>query len=697
MMLCARLDGPDDLGRISTVTSYDDVSTGSPTAVNQIEYTYGTHGRITEAELEHDGAVDGSTLSVQYAYDTSATSSIYSDGLRPESVTYPGSRVTYLDYGAADGYNDRLGRVYRLRDTGSSGTILSAYSHNGTGRLVYLDYPGPNIQLDYYQGTAGTYAGFDRFGAIYDQYWKAYTSRVATQVKYRHDYAGNRISREDLHADLSSVGKQDELYTYDDLHRLTNAERGDLDGTYTSISNRQFEQDWGLDAEGNWAGFKERDTDVSSWDVDQTRVHNDVNEIDNPSGGSITGTGGDWYDPVYDSAGNMTRGPLPSSPTTYQDYAYDAWNRLVEVKDNTGATVAAFAYDGLNRRIEKTVGGTTEHYYYHEAYQVLEVRQDGVSDPVEEYVWHPHYVDALAVRYHDTDTDGDFADNSEEQFACFDGNYNVSVLIGNVGVIERYHYTPYGEITAVSGKTADFNLDGVVDTSDYNIWNTNNPAGPGKTHAEGDANGDGYVTVTDYNAWNTQKFTYESSLAASAISNPVTYTGRRLDSETGLYYYRARYYDPKLGRFLTRDPIEYRGSQWNLYQYTNSNPTSYIDPLGLGTYHHWFMRYWKTPGKGQEKVDAMCPDFAGEFDINSFTTLYTKQEHNWITHWILSDGEQSFGPYQTLYEGVEAMDSDCCDSHWCRSSHGRRRGRRSRVAEARHEQVDPRPRGPHRF
>jgi RHS repeat-associated protein len=57
---------------------------------------------------------------------------------------------------------------------------------------------------------------------------------------------------------------------------------------------------------------------------------------------------------------------------------------------------------------------------------------------------------------------------------------------------------------------------------------------------------------------------------------------RRLDGESGLMYYRARMYDTDIGRFIERDPIGYRGSPWNLYEYVNSSPVCFVDPLGLG-------------------------------------------------------------------------------------------------------------------
>jgi RHS repeat-associated protein len=58
------------------------------------------------------------------------------------------------------------------------------------------------------------------------------------------------------------------------------------------------------------------------------------------------------------------------------------------------------------------------------------------------------------------------------------------------------------------------------------------------------------------------------------------FTGREWDHETGLYYYRARYYDPELGRFISEDPIGLAGGS-NAYRYAGDRPSSSTDPLGL--------------------------------------------------------------------------------------------------------------------
>lgn len=62
-------------------------------------------------------------------------------------------------------------------------------------------------------------------------------------------------------------------------------------------------------------------------------------------------------------------------------------------------------------------------------------------------------------------------------------------------------------------------------------------------------------------------------------NNPYAYTGRELD-DTDLYYYRARYYDPTIQRFINEDPISLKGGL-NTYSYVGNNPISFIDPLGL--------------------------------------------------------------------------------------------------------------------
>jgi len=78
----------------------------------------------------------------------------------------------------------------------------------------------------------------------------------------------------------------------------------------------------------------------------------------------------------------------------------------------------------------------------------------------------------------------------------------------------------------------------------------------------------------------TQRFdAWGNQIASTGTQTRYGYTGREPD-ETGLIYYRARYYDPAVGRFVSRDPIGLGGGI-NQYAYVNGNPVNYTDPLGL--------------------------------------------------------------------------------------------------------------------
>jgi len=61
---------------------------------------------------------------------------------------------------------------------------------------------------------------------------------------------------------------------------------------------------------------------------------------------------------------------------------------------------------------------------------------------------------------------------------------------------------------------------------------------------------------------------------------PYAFTGREWEPETGLYYYRARYYSPELQRFISDDPIRFRGGN-NFYAYVKNMPSIYRDPFGF--------------------------------------------------------------------------------------------------------------------
>ena len=81
------------------------------------------------------------------------------------------------------------------------------------------------------------------------------------------------------------------------------------------------------------------------------------------------------------------------------------------------------------------------------------------------------------------------------------------------------------------------------------------------------------------------------------------FTGKKLDEETGLYYYGARYYNPTVGRFISPDTIVPRAGDpqsFNRYTYAGNNPINNIDPTG----HSWFKKFWKSVVAGVAGIAA---------------------------------------------------------------------------------------------
>ena len=230
-----------------------------------------------------------------------------------------------------------------------------------------------------------------------------------------------------------------------------------------------------------------------------------------------------WATPAYDRNGNMNSIPAPALLADACPARFDAWNRLVTF-DNTATSVATiYGYDGLHRRAFSDVAGTFRYFIYSDQWQVLEEYAGEIN---RRYVWGLRYVDDLVLRDR---TNIEIL--VERMYVLQDANWNVVAIFnpaageGGVGAVyERYAYTAYGVCQILGPSFAPL-------PSSYYDWT-------------------------------------------------VLFTGRVLDDESGLYYYRMRYYHPALGVFTGRDPLELDHVA-SPYEYTRGTPTSHTDPSGL--------------------------------------------------------------------------------------------------------------------
>ena len=285
--------------------------------------------------------------------------------------------------------------------------------------------------------------------------------------------------------------------------------------------------------------------------VTQTRDHE--NSIGESQANEIVKINGSSANVDHDEAGNMIEVPILSGGLVagHRACTYDAWNRLVTVKSDSGTTLATMKYDGLNRRTVK-VGLHTSHYY-HSGDSVVETRVGNDEDSTvhTQYVWGSTYIDELVQigvnDKWDDDDEGEgvaFVKCDSFYWACQDANYNVTQLYDSDGaLVERYIYTPHGRRE-------------VFIPADSDTFGT---------HAIGQKS----QRVIEVNSEEEKTF---------SICD-IGHQGLMYDKEIDLHYNRARYLESTLGRFTGRDPKEYIDGN-NLYEYLRGNPLNGLDPMG---------------------------------------------------------------------------------------------------------------------
>ncbi len=442
------------------------------------------------------------------------------------------SIVTY----AFDGLNRRTDV------TGQTGTIH--YDYDILGRMTQVIYPGAQtVGYEYYKTGARKklvypdttfityhYDKLTRLETIKDQ-----TEAVITTYTYDNDLPV--IKRKDL------LNTTYAAYDYNNLYQLINLSNRNqqlISGftyDYDKIGNRKY----AIHNHDSGKGDVYTYDDIYQVTNVKYNVVDPIAESQNP--GSSTFESQKTYN--LDYVGNRTSvvngGTTTYTPNNLNQYAsvnsvnysydlngnltsddvhtytYDYDNRLTSViPAQAGIQSVAFTYDSFGRRIKK------------------EVTQNSVLT-TQNYVYDGN---SIIAEY----------DNSNNLIAKYIHGQRIDEVISltKAGNTYYYHYDGLGSVTDITNSSG-----ALVEKYTYDIY--------------------GSVIIKDAN---------NNVLSQSAIGNRYMFTGREYDAETGLYYYRARYYDPSIGRFLQTDPIGYWGGI-NLYTYVKNNPINFDDPTGL--------------------------------------------------------------------------------------------------------------------
>jgi RHS repeat-associated protein len=489
-------------------------------------------------------------------------------------MTDPEGRITDYDY-------DALGRL--VKETTAKGTIdeaIEQYQYDAAGspiRTIGYTYDAasqlistndPDSRYSYTYDLDGRLTSVDNAG----------TGGVPNvKLNYSYDAVDNLLSTTDT---INGQVKGTVAYTYDALDRATKVTQ-----TGNGVTSKRVDMTY--DAASFMTGMTRYADLAGSQLVAGTSYTYDADgrltKLTHARGGTTLAD----YNWQYDAANRITQSVSPDGTSNYnyderdqllgtdhsyqgdESYSYDANGNRTNAGYNTGDNNQLlsdgkynYEYDNegnRTKRIEIATGEVTEYTwdYRNRLTQVVTKGTGGQVIKEAEYTYDVY--DRRISK--SVDNDGAGANPATVERFVHDGDNLALVFDGNGNQTNRYLYG-----TGVDEIVADERANGTV------IWSLADNQGTVRDLVDNSGN---VVNHIGYDS-----FGNITSQSNPAVDTRFTYTGRELDAESGLYYYRARYYDAAVGGFISEDPIGFGAQDANLYRYVENSPVNLVDPDG---------------------------------------------------------------------------------------------------------------------
>ena len=583
------------LGLLSKVTLSGTGSSGK----NITQYFYNNDGIETEMRTGLSSDSDTSYLKTEYVYDSRnhLIRTTDSTGYNSGTITYDlnGNVLTNTDANGNVTTNtyDALNRVLTantVNSKDSSKNVSKSYTYDSMGRITKSVSNGLTTNTIYdslgRKYTEGEYDG-DGYSVFRGFFYEGVSQYVSKEITGQYNL----------------LLYSSKTYEYDGEMRVVKVkESGNETASYT------------YDANGN------KKTETLANGVVSTYTYNNNNKVTGITNKKGNSTISSYEYSYYLDGSDACKVRSEGSIIETTSYEYDGLKRLTEesVAIGNSTDTYAYEYDDYGNRLKMTVTGSENYvieYSYSDAQgkytALLQKETKTVENEEDNDLLNPYGNFKIEQTVYSYDKNGNQIKkvvDGKTETNTYDGlNQLIGFTDGTTTASYAYNVDGLRYEKTVDGQTINHVWDGskqivadVIDNQFYEAdcyirgtnlvakYNYKNGDKTEYTYYTQNAHGD-VVNLTNANGEVTKTYKYDAFGVEKDIddndTNAFRYCGEYYDAESGTIYLRARYYDPSIGRFISRDSFAGKNEDplsLNLYTYCHNNPLIYVDESG-----HW--------------------------------------------------------------------------------------------------------------